>query len=50
VGFLETDFEVEEAAASRALLTGIGVVGLVCEDADGGGRDALIGEESPYIG
>jgi hypothetical protein len=49
VGVFQADVEVEEAA-SVALGAGIGVVGLVGEDTDGGGGDALVGLEGPDVG
>jgi hypothetical protein len=49
VRVFEADVEVEEGAVGAAG-AGVGVVGLVCEDADGGRGDALVGEEGPYVG
>lgn len=49
VGVFEAHVEVEEAAggAGRA---GVGVVGLVGEDADRGGSEALVREECGDVG
>jgi hypothetical protein len=50
VRFFEADVKVEEAAGACASGAGVRVVGLVSEDADGGGRDGLVGDEGPDIG
>jgi hypothetical protein len=49
VRIFQADVEVEEAAGS-ALGAGVGVIGLIGEDADGGGGDALVREERPDVG
>jgi hypothetical protein len=47
---LETDVEVEEPACPGASFAGVGVVGLVCEDADGGGGNGAVVSEGPDVG
>lgn len=49
VGVSQADVEVKETAGV-ALGSGIGVVGLVGKDADGGRGDALVGLEGPDVG
>lgn len=49
MGVFQADVEVEEATGV-ALRPGVGVVGLVGEDADGRGGDALVGLEGPDVG
>ena len=43
---LERDAKVEEAAGAFSPSTGVGVVGLVCENVDGGGGDSLVGRQA----
>jgi hypothetical protein len=50
VGVFETDVEVEEAACAGSRFAGVGVVGLVCEDANGGGGNGVIVGEGPDVG
>jgi len=50
VRVFEFDVEVEEVAGRRARCPGVGVVGLVGEDADRRGSYALVGEEGPDVG
>jgi len=52
VGVTQRDGEVSEAArtATGARLAGVGVVGLVGEDADAGGCDEVIGSQGRYVG
>lgn len=47
--FFETDVEVEEAGGIT-LGPGVGVVSLVGEDANRGGREDAVGEEGPDVG
>jgi hypothetical protein len=46
VRILERDAKVEEAAGAFSPSTGVGVVGLVCENVDGGGGDSLVGRQA----
>lgn len=50
MGIPEADVEVGEAAVGSAFGAGVGVVGLVGEDADCGGGDAVVGLEGPDVG